>query len=195
VQSKISTPVRRAAAKTKEVEQIRRRYKLNTSRRTRLLPAEVPHIEQMVVVLKLANYSRVQMSKIIGISREQVSEILAQPRVNEEITILRKKIPAAAIELLQDFMIEAVITLADVMRSTADDKIRIQAAEAVLDRGGIPRASRQERHQVNEERTTIMDDGILDKLREAPVEVQEQAAQVIEQLEKLLGKEKSEPAN
>lgn len=181
-----STPDARAAVKKKQVDSIRRQYKLNTSRRVKLLPAEVPHVEQMVVVLKLANYSQVQMSKIIGISRNQVSEILQQPKINEEIVILRKKLPAAALELLQDFMIEAVMVIADVMRTTDDDKMRITAAESLLDRGGVVKVSKQERLQVNEEKTTFTDEGILDKLREASPEVQERAAQLIEELESTL---------
>ena len=181
-----STPVTRAAAKKKEVERIRRQYRINTSRRVKLLPGEVPHVEQMVVVLKLANYSQVQMAKIIGISREQVSDILNLPRISEEIVILRKKIPAAAIELLQDFMIEAVMVLVDVMRSTGDDKMRILAAESLLDRGGAPKVSKSDRHLTTEDKTTITDDGFLDKLRNASPEVQEKAAQAIEQLEAML---------
>ena len=179
-----STPVRRAIAKKSQVDRIRRQYKLNTAKRLKLLPAEVPHVEQMVVVLKLANYSRVQMSKVIGISLGQVNEILALPRINEEIAVLRKKLPAAALELLQDFMIEAVMVLVDVMRTTEDDGMRIKAAESVLDRGGVIKISRQER--VEEEVITVKDGGMLEKLREAPVEVQEKAAQLIEELEGML---------
>jgi hypothetical protein len=185
VPARQSTPVRRAAAKKKQIDSLRRKYNLNTSRRLKLLPAEVPHVEQMVVVLKLANYSKTQISKIVGISYAQVTEILAQPRINEEIAILRKKIAAAALELLQDFMIEAVMVLVDVMRTSQDDAMRIKASESLLDRGGVVKISRSER--VDEERITVSDDGLLEKLREAPVEVQEQAAQLIEQLEGMLG--------
>jgi len=185
-----STPVRRAIAKKSQVDRIRRQYKLNTAKRLKLLPAEVPHVEQMVVVLKLANYSRVQMSKVIGISLGQVNEILALPRINEEIAVLRKKLPAAALELLQDFMIEAVMVLVDVMRTTEDDGMRIKAAESVLDRGGVIKISRQER--VEEEVITVKDGGMLEKLREAPVEVQEKAAQLIEELEGMLSGQSSE---
>lgn len=168
------------------MDSIRRQYKLNTSRRIKLLPAEVPHVEQMIVVLKLANYSQVQMAKIIGISRDQVKEILEQPKINEEIVVLRSKIPEAALELLQDFMIEAVMVLADVMRTSNDDKLRMSAAEALLDRGGVVRVSKQERLQINEDKTTFTDSGIVEKLREAPPEIQEEAAQLIESLESLL---------
>lgn len=189
---KASTPNTRASAKKKEVERIRRQYRVNTGKRVKLLPSEVPHVEQMVVVLKLANYSQVQIAKIIGISRDQVKEMLELPRINEELAILRKKIPAAAIELLQNYMIEAVVVLADVMRTSEDDKMRILAAESLLDRGGAPKVSKQDRHQVNEDRTTITDEGLIDRLRQASPEVQEQAAQAIEQLEALLGKAAAE---
>ena len=179
-----STPDSRKAATKKHTDSIRRKYKVR--KHVKLLPSEVPHVEQMIVVLKLASYSQVQMAKIIGISREQVKEILEKPKVIEEINILRAKLPAAATELLQDFMIEAVMTYVDVMRTAENDKTRIEAANEILDRGGIPKVSRSERHNINDERTTITDDGIVERLRDAPVEVQEKAAQLIEGLEALL---------
>jgi hypothetical protein len=183
-QRKRSTPDTRAADSRKKTEGIRRKYKVR--KHVKLLPSEVPHVEQMIVVLKLASYSQVQIAKIIGISREQVREILDKPAVQEEINILRAKLPAAATELLQDFMIEAVMTYVDVMRTAENDKTRIEAANEILDRGGIPKVSRSERHNINDERTTITDDGIVERLRDAPIEVQEKAAQLIEGLESLL---------
>lgn len=182
-----SIPNRRASEAKDEIGRVRRRYKTDLSRRTKLLPAEVPHVEDMVVVMKLAGYSRVQMGKAIGISRGQVREILDKPEVTEKIVSLRKRLPSAALDLLQGFMLEAIMAIVDVMRSSGDDGIVLKAAGEVLDRAGVPKASRQERLQVNEERTVITDDGLVDKLREAPVEVQEEAAQIIERLEVLLG--------
>jgi hypothetical protein len=181
-----STPATRNSAKKKEIQRIRRTYKKNTSKRTKLIPAEVPHVEFQIVVLKLANYSRTQIARIVGISRDQVAEMLEQPSVIEKLVDLRQKIPAAALELLQDFQIEAVVVLADVMRASPDDSLRIKAAESILDRGGVVKISKQERLNVNEDKTTITDDGIVDKLREASPEVQEKAAQLIEQLEEIL---------
>lgn len=184
---KISTPTRRAAAVKKDIDRVQRKFRKNTSKRARLLPAEVPHVEQMVVVLKLANYSRVDMAKIIGISRDQVREILEKPQINEEIAILRKKIPAAALELLEGYMIEAVVVLAEEMRSATESRWRIAAAESVLDRGGVIKVSKQERIERTEETINVDTGGILEKLREAPPEIQEKAAQAIEELESLLG--------
>lgn len=184
---RISTPTRRAAENKREVDRIRRKYKKNTAKRVKLLPSEVPHVEQMVVVLKLANYSRKDMARIIGISRDQVADILALPKINEEIAILREKIPAAALELLENYMIEAVMVLVDEMRSSGESRYRIQAAESVLDRGGVIKVSKQERVEKTEQTINVDTGGILDRLREASPEVQEQAAQAIEQLEQLLG--------
>lgn len=181
-----STPERRAADSKREVARIRRQYKVNTTKRRKLLPSEIPHVEHMVVILKCAGYSQRQMSSVIGISKGQVREILNRPEISEEISVLRASLPKAAIELIQGYMIEAVQAIVDVLRTSGDDKMILQAAGELLDRGGIPKASRQERHQVNEDRTTFTDEGILERLREAPVEVQEKAAQMIDEFEKLL---------
>src|SRR4030095_2880232 len=151
------------------------------------LPGEIPHVIDTLIVLKLAGYSGSQMAKVIGISRGQIREFLAMPEVAERLGTLRAGLPQAALNLLQGYMSEAVQALVDVMRRTGDDKYILQAAGEILDRAGLPKVSRQERHTINEEKTTFTDDGIVERLREAPGEVQEQAAQMIEQLEQLLG--------
>lgn len=184
--AKESVPVRRASAKKKETERIRRRYKVDVSKGRKLLPGEIPYVENMVVVLKLAGYSKVQIAKIIGISRKQVDLMLDDPKVQEQLVSLRARLPQAALELLEGYMIEAVQAIVDVMRRSDNDKYILQAAGEVLDRAGMPKSSRQERFQLNEDRTTFTDDGIVERLRAAPVEVQEQAAQLIETLEELL---------
>lgn len=182
-----STPDRRAADAKRETVRIRRKYKVEIDKKTRLLPSEIPHVENMIVILKVAGYTRKQMASTIGISRGQVTAILAKPEISEEIGVLRSALPRAALELIQNYMIEAIMAIVDVLRSSSEDKMILQAAGELLDRGGIPKASRQERHQVNEDRTTFTDEGILERLREAPVEVQEQAAKMIDEFEKLLG--------
>lgn len=180
-----SQPLRRAAAAKKQQAAIRRRYH-NPAKNRKMLPGEIPHVEDMVVILTLAGYSRIQTGQVVGISRMQVREILVRPHVTEKLVELRKRLPAAALELLENLMIEAVMTIAGIMRTSEDHKLVIQAAAEILDRGGLPKASRQERHTVNEDKTTITDDGILERLRDASPEVQEKAAQVIEQLEQML---------
>jgi hypothetical protein len=185
-QRRASTPDRRAAEGKREVARVRRRYKVDIKKPVKLLPSEIPHVENMVVILKVAGYSKSQMARTIGVSRAQIKRILDDPKISEEIAVLRSALPRAALELIQGFMIEAVIAVVDVLRTADDNKIILQAAGELLDRGGIPKASRQERHQVNEDRTTFTDEGLLDRLREAKPEVQEEAAQLIENLEALL---------
>jgi len=147
---------------------------------------EEQHVIVMCVILQLGGYTRTQMSQIIGISRGQCSEFLNTPEAKELLVGLRQRLPQAALELLHGYMIEAVQAIVDVMRSSTDDKYILQAAGEILDRAGLPKSSRQERHAINEERTTITDDGIVDRLRDASPEIQERAAQVIEELENLL---------
>lgn len=181
-----STPATRAADAKREIASVRRKYKVELNKKRNLLPGEIPHVKDTVLVLKLAGYTRTQMSKVIGISKGQVREFLEMPDVVERLTQLRAALPQAALDLLQGYMIEAVQAIVDVMRTTHDDKLILQAAGEILDRAGLPKSSRQERTQINDNRTTFTDDGLLEKLRTASPAVQEQAAQLIESLEKLL---------
>lgn len=184
--AKKSTPAKRAADAKREVSRIQRRYKTNLKTKKKFLPGEEEHIADTVIVLKLAGYTGSQIGSVVGISRGQVREILAKPDVAERLFKIRESLPGAALELLQGYMIEAVQAIVDVMRRANDDKFILQAAGEILDRAGLPKASKQERQVVNEEKITVTDDGMLDKLRRLPPEQQEQAAQMIEQLEGLL---------
>jgi hypothetical protein len=190
---KSGTPESRAKAKEREAEKVRRRYKKNLTLSRKFMPGEREHVIDMVIVLRLAGYERQQICRILNIALTQAQEILNDPAVTEKLITLRAALPAAALDLLQGYMIEAVQTLVDIMRASPDDKIVLQAASEILDRAGLGKASRQERHQINEQRTVFTDDGIVERLRQASPELQEQAAQVIEQLENLLnGAEKKE---
>jgi hypothetical protein len=190
--AKKSTPLVRANRAKLEVDRVRRRYKKGLRTRKRLMKFEEAHVLTMVVILQLGGYSRTQMAQVIGISRGQVREFLDAPEAREMLVTLRQRLPQAALELLHGYMIEAVQAIVDVMRSSADDKYILQAAGEVLDRAGLPKSSRQERHNINDERMTVTDDGLVDRLREASPEVQEEAAQIIERLEELLVKSASE---
>jgi hypothetical protein len=192
---RISQPDQRAAAAKRQRAGVRRKYKINLATRRELLPGEIPHVIDTLIVLKLAGYTRSQMAKVIGISRGQIREYLEMPEVEERLVELRQALPQAALNLLQGYMIEAVQALVDVMRRTSDDKYILQAAGEILDRAGLPKASRQERHIEHEEKTTFTDDGMVDKLRELPIATQEKAAQLIEELESLLGEAAGEEAD
>lgn len=171
----------------KEIKRVRRRYKVNIDKRKKLLPGEIEGIVDTVIVLRVAGYSNRQIGEAIGISKGQVGEILKNEAVADRIVALRKALPQAAMNLIQSLMVEAVMAIADVMRTDPDGKVVLMAAADILDRGGAPKASRQERNQVIENRTTITDDGIVDALRTLSPEDQERAAAMIEELEKFMG--------
>lgn len=180
------TPETRAADSRQRVRRVRRRYKVNLNTRHKFLPGEQEHVAMTVVVLKLAGYSRAQIGSVVGISRGQVRQILEDPVIEERLILLRAKLPQAALELLQGYSIEAVQSIIAVMRESDDNGIVLKAAGEILDRAGLPKVTKQDKHITAEEVTTFADDGIVERLREAPVQVQEQAASLIEQLEGLL---------
>jgi len=181
-----------AAAVKKHAVRVRRSYSVERAHAERIHSSEKKYIEQMVLVLHLARYSNRQISQICGIAYAKVGEILELPEVNETLIGLRQSLPQAALDLLQNYMIEAVQAIVDVMRTTGDDKLVLAAAADILDRAGIPKSTKTSSHKVTEEKLTITDDGIVEKLRQAPVEVQEEAAQIIEKLESLLAETGSE---
>jgi hypothetical protein len=180
------TPEERAGALGKEAESIRRKYKTKLNTRKRYVEGEQEAIGTNVAVLKIAGYSNVQISKIVGISRNQVAEILEDARVKQLLVELRTNLTNAAIELLESYSIEAIQALADVLRTSDDDGIRIKAASEILDRAGIPKVSRSERKIEEEQTTTFTDDGIVEAIRTLSPEKQEEAAQMIEHFEQFL---------
>ena len=180
------TPEDRAELQQKSVKRIRRKYKVALNKKKVYSPGEREHLIDMVIVLKLGGYSNNQIGSSVGISRGQVKEILEEPKTAERILDLRQNLPGAAFDLLHGYSIEAVQAIADVMRSTEDDALILKAAAEILDRVGIGKVSKSEReiHNLNENKLTVgAEEGLLDSLRELPPDRQEEAAQMIEQLE------------
>lgn len=186
-----STPARRASEGKKEIARIRRRYKADVTKPRKLVVGEESAVLFTCVVFKLASYTNTQIARIVGISKGQVKSLLETPDAQQLLTELRLKIPAAALELLHGYMIEAVQAMVDVMRRSPDDKMVLSAAAEILDRGGIPKTQRQEKKSEHSENLNITDDGLLASLREASPEVQEKAAQLVEGLEQLLSEHAS----
>jgi predicted transcriptional regulator len=187
-------PEERARATGKEARSVRRKYKTRLTTRKRYVVGEEDAICTTIAVFKIAGYSNTQIAQIVGISRNQVSEQLEKPQTQELLTLLRTNLTNAALELLESYTIEAIQALADVLRTSEDDNVRIKAAAEILDRAGIPKISRSERKVEEEHTTTFTDDGIVEALRELPPDVQEKAAQMMEDLEKLLEENSSEEA-
>lgn len=179
-------PEDRVKNQRQEMQQLRRTIGKRTNRKRTMLPVEQNYTTTTVCVLRLAGYSKTQICQATGISKGQLKEIYESEQFTTQFATLAEVIPQAAIDLLQSLMIEAVMTLADVMRTELDGKVRIAAAESLLDRGGAPKLSRTEKQQTNTDEVVITDGGLFDKIKGLPLEVQEQAAQLIEGLENLL---------
>ena len=180
-----TSPENRATANKTELAKVRRRYKKDLDKPRKLLPGDEEALGYTTVVFKLAGYSNTQIAKVVGISKGQVKQFLETPRAQQLLVELRENLTTAALDLLHGLMIEAVVTLGEIMRKSEDDKIVLSAIQEILDRGGMPKASRQERLNENTENISISDDGLVERLREASPEIQEKAALLVEELEQL----------
>lgn len=183
------TPEERADANKTSVKRIRRKYKVAMNKKKVYAPGEREHMIDMVIVLKLGGYSNNQIGSTVGISRGQVKELLEEPKTADRLFTLRQNLPGAALDLLHGYSIEAVQAIADVMRGTEDDGLILKAAAEILDRVGIGKVSKSEReiHNTNENKFTVgAEEGLLESLRQLPPDRQEEAAQMIEQIEKFV---------
>jgi hypothetical protein len=165
---------------------VRRRNTKRVNIRRKLLPGERKHIEEQIAVLRISGYNNTQIAKVTGVSRGQVKEILEDASVIELVNEMRLVLTKAAQNLLEHSLIEAVQALVNILRVSTDEQNVIKAAGEILDRGGLPKLSRQEQRKEIETKTTFTDDGIVDVIRMLPPEQQEEAAQMIEGLQKFL---------
>lgn len=180
-------PEERAAKLEERQSKIRRKFKTTPKKQQKFLPHEEEFKKEMAVTLKIVGYSNRQIGETIGVTRGTIGEWLKEPKVQAKIEKLMEALPAAARGLLQGFTIEAVHTMVAVMRESSDDKMVMEAAKEILDRGGLPKASRQEIDSSSTKNTKFsVDDDQLTALRELPPHLQEEAAQAMESLENAL---------
>lgn len=173
------TPADRAARLDEQKRIVTRKYKskskLNVSRKFQF-DGEEELVVDMVVMLKLANYTNSQIAMIVGVSRGQVKKYLDDGNVQKRYMALRAKLPEAAFELGRAYLIEAVQQVVTVMRTSVDDAVTLKAAAELFDRFGIPKISRNEIRP--EQDDNPLNDNLMDKLRSAAPEVQERAAEL-----------------
>jgi len=194
----LALPEDRNSILEKRRTRVRRKYKVNPKkRRVAFAPGEENHLKHISVILKIAGFSNTQIGASIGVTRGQVGDWLSEPDIQKLHMDTLEAIPGAAKELLQTYSIEAVHAISDVMRSSDDDKMVLEAAKDILDRAGLPKASRSE---VDKTSTNKFEMGInqddLTVLRDLPPHLQEEAAQMMEDFENQLKEmvEKSDKA-
>lgn len=183
---KAKEPADRLAEINKVRRKARRGFKEVQRKKNATRPyGEVEHRKRMSVILAVAGYTNSQIASTLGENRKTIGEWKKEGAWNEEYYATIKALTEGAKTLLQSYAIEAVNELVVIMRTTVDDTVRLKAIAEIFDRGGMPKTSRQEKE--TSENLNLTDDGLIEKLRSAPPEVQEQAATLIEGLEKLLG--------
>jgi hypothetical protein len=191
----MSKPIPRGSGVVKKINMnsaAMKKYKVDVRTRSPVtLPKEQQIIEDTVVVLKVAHYSNTQISKIVGISRGQVAEILKAPRIQQRVQRITEKLPQAALNQLQNYMIEAVQWIVHVGRMNlhegGDHNLVLKAADTILDRGGTPKTSRTEKKDESENPLNAIGRGghedVFERIRTLPPEMQERAAQLYDALE------------
>lgn len=176
------TPESRAASMKASNDRVRRRYKVNIAKRRKFtFEGEDELVKNMTVVLKLSGYQNTQIAQIVGVSRGQVKEILQDGNVQKQLVALANRLPQAALDLGRGYLIEAVQSVAHVMRTSEDEAMVLKAAGELFDRFGIPKVSRQEAKTAEpEEDGHPVTPTMMEKLRSASPEVQAKAADLEE---------------
>jgi len=146
---------------------------------------------RIAMILRISGYEYSQIALIVNATTESVKHWFTAKQYvefQEEYNILKASVTKAAAKLLEAYTIEAIQAIAHVMRTTYSDELVLKAAAEILDRAGMPKTSRQEKKSDHEHHHEITAGGesLLEKLRDAPPEIQEQAAKGIEEIEKLL---------
>lgn len=189
------SPAARANSLEAERLKMRRGFKKVTKKAGKQRAAgEKDFKMQMGVILDIAGYTAYQISLSLGESKSTIVRWKKEPEWDKLYEKSAKVITGSALTLLQTYTIEAVQTLATLMRTGRDDKVVLDAVKEILDRGGMPKASRQEvvtPSDPDAEKEARNERSLMDKFRALPPEAQQQAADLYsameEGLERIIG--------
>lgn len=174
------TPDERSEIITKAQSKARKGYKRNTKRKVDIDKLDLDVIKDQLVALKvIGGYSDLQCSMIVGISKGQVREIVRDPNFKKRVDATKRNLPAAAINLGQAYLVEAVQAVVHVLRTESDNALVLRAAGEMFDRFGIGKVSRTEMKidQPPAENTgQDIPDDLMAQLRAASPEMQEKVA-------------------
>lgn len=173
------TPEERSEIISKLHSKARKGYKTKTTRKRSVSGEELEIIKDQLVALKvIGGYSNTQCAMIVGLSKGQVREIIADPNMRSRIEAVKKNLPKAALNLGQAYLVEAVQAVVHILRTETDNALVLKAAAEIFDRFGIPKVSRSEAKidTPNDGDESEIPNTLMSKLRAAPPEVQEQVA-------------------
>jgi predicted transcriptional regulator len=162
-----------------------------TKKRIEVLPGSEELLKQMAVVLTVAGYDQRRIAQQLAVSQPTISRWLRQPEAEQYHRFLGEHLINGAILLLRTYAIEAVETLVDVMRTTASDKTRLDAAKAILDRIGLNRAVATGEQQSEPQAIPgPEDDPFMRQFANATPDIQQQVCVLLDEMELLLGEHK-----
>lgn len=153
------------------------------------LPGEENQKKMLAIIYKLADP---------GMSYTAIAALIREPKtvvkrwfredafVKEQYMDLQLALDKTALDAIQMYNLEAVMTLASLMRF-GSEKYMYEAAIAILDRGGAPKVSKQQGEFENTKKHKWDDNqALIDQMRALPPAQQEEFAATIEKLENLV---------
>lgn len=151
---------------------------------TSLSEVELEVLKTKACFLKAAGYSHTYIAEALSTTRSIVGHWFEEPEMRAEVLALNSDMVGGSLKLLKTYAVELVEMLMDIAR-TSDDKTALTAITEGLDRMGLTKVNKSEGRSVIETKTDIEitdPHGLIDKLRDAPPEAQQAAAEHMEAL-------------
>lgn len=182
---------KKAATLEQQRQDIRRRYKRGPRAEKRIASDEsLSEVERAVkqetaAFLKAAGFSHGYIGEALGMSRGAVRKWFEDGELQKRVITIQTDFLDGAVKLLRTYAIELVEILVNVARTAEDPKIVIQAATEALDRMGLAKVNKSESAaSITERREVDITDksGLVEALKDAPPDVQQRAAEHMEEL-------------
>jgi hypothetical protein len=132
---------------------------------------------------KAAGFSHNYIGDALNLTRGQIGHWFEEPAMQERYRAISADMKNGAIKLLKSYAIEIVESLMTIARTTDDEKLAASVLQDLADRIGLTKVSRTESATTATQKSEVeITDpaGLVEKLKDAPPEVQQQAAQHME---------------
>lgn len=134
--------------------------------------------------LKAADYSYTYIGEALGTTRGTVKSWFEDSKMRERVAEIQNDFVDGAVKLLRTYAVELIEMLVEIARTSHDDKIAIQAITEALDRMGLSKVNKSQSAVVQTSRTEldIIDKtGLMEAMKDAPPEVQQEMARKLEE--------------
>lgn len=159
--------------------QIKRTYKRGrkTERKitseTSLTQFEREVKREVACYLKAQDFSYNYIGDTLGLSREVVKKWFLEDDMRTKVTKIQEDFIAGAVKLMKTYAIEIVEIFMEIVRTSPDEKIVIQAGIELLDRMGLAKVNKSESAVTKVESVDITDKtGLIARAQNAPPEAQ-----------------------